>query len=191
MWLVLWSLGSDVINPLIDYWLFGSWCCRTMWMSRGHHGPDVMGFYLNLSSGNLTNTSSHMCGSWYLPIFLFRAGSFTLITIASLMVLAMLWSSLPTILKLSRDISWPVILWWSWIGDEASCVLWTSLQMFCLICQCILHHSPPCHTWSCRSLHSFAGWYLCLWGVPGGPWWFCLLWNTFPLHIFCRCFCSC
>ena len=46
-------------------------------------------FNLNLSSGDLTNTSSHMYSSWYLPIFLFRDGSFTLINIASLMVLAM------------------------------------------------------------------------------------------------------
>ena len=41
-----------------------------------------------------------MCGKWYLPIFLYRDGSFTLINIASLMVLAILWSSLPTMLKL-------------------------------------------------------------------------------------------
>ena len=62
-------------------------------------------FYLNFNSGDLTNTSSHMCGSWYLPIFLFRDGSFTLFNIASLMLLAMLWSSLPNMLKLSRDTS--------------------------------------------------------------------------------------
>ena len=33
-------------------------------------------FYLSLSSGDLTSTSSQICGSWYLPIFLFRDGSF-------------------------------------------------------------------------------------------------------------------
>ena len=82
-----------------------------MGVRGGHHGPDVMGiFYLNLISGDITNTSSHICGSWYLPIFLFREGSFILINIASLMVLAMLWSLLPTILKLVRDTSWPVML---------------------------------------------------------------------------------
>ena len=47
-------------------------------------------YYLNLSSGDLTNTSSHICGSWYLPMFLFREGSFTFISIACLMVLAIL-----------------------------------------------------------------------------------------------------
>ena len=47
-------------------------------MSAGHHSPDVMDSYLNFSSGDLTSTSSHMCGSWYLPIFLFRDGSFSL-----------------------------------------------------------------------------------------------------------------
>ena len=32
-------------------------------------------FYL--SSREFTSTSSHMCGSWYLPVFLFRHGSLT------------------------------------------------------------------------------------------------------------------
>ena len=49
-----------------------------------------------------------MCGSWNLPMFLLRDESFTLMKIASLMFLAILLSSLPTILKLSRDTSWPV-----------------------------------------------------------------------------------
>ena len=143
---------------------------------------------LNFSSGDLTNTSSHICGNWYLPIFLFREGSFILINIASLMVLAMLWSSLPT--------SCSETLHDQWCCDdhgwlvEPLCILWTSVQKFCLIPQCILHQSPPCHTWTDRSLHSFAGWYLCLWDVPGGPWWCCLLWKTFLPHFFCRCFCS-
>ena len=69
----------------------------------GHHGLDVVGCYLSLTSGDMTKTSSHICGSWYLPIFLFRDGSLTLISIASLMVLAILWSSLPTMLKFSRE----------------------------------------------------------------------------------------
>ena len=72
-------------------------------MSGDHHSPNVMDFYLNLSSDDMTNTSSHICGSWYLPIFPFRDGSLTLISIASLMVLAILWTSLSTMLKFSRD----------------------------------------------------------------------------------------
>ena len=47
--------------------------------------------YFSSNSGDLTNTSSHICGSWYLPIFLFRDGLSTLISMASLMVLVMLW----------------------------------------------------------------------------------------------------
>ena len=43
----------------------------------------LLALYLNFNSGDLTNTSSHMCGSWYLPIFLFRDWSFNLINIAS------------------------------------------------------------------------------------------------------------
>ena len=60
---------------------------------------------LSLSSGKFTSTSSHTCDSWCLFIFLFRGGSMTLMRMASLMDLAMFWSSLPTTLKLSIDIS--------------------------------------------------------------------------------------
>ena len=49
---------------------------------QGSPSPGVVGCYLSLSFGDLTSTSSHMCGSWYLPIFLFRDGSLTLINIA-------------------------------------------------------------------------------------------------------------
>ena len=49
--------------------------------------------YLSLSAGDFTSTSSHMFDSWYLPIFLFRDGSLTLIRIDSVMDLRMLWSS--------------------------------------------------------------------------------------------------
>ena len=70
----------------------------------------MLNYWFNCNSGDLTNTSSQICGSWYLPIFLLRDGSLTLISIASLIVLVILWSSLPTMLKLSRDTSWPVVL---------------------------------------------------------------------------------
>ena len=57
---------------------------------------------------------------------------FSCINIASLMVLAMLWSSLPTMLKLSRDNSWPVMVWWSWMGDG-------SLHVFSEpVCKCFV-----------------------------------------------------
>ena len=71
----------------------------------------------SFNSGDLSNTSSHICDSWYLPIFLIRDGSLTLISMASLMVLVMLSSSLPTMLKLLRNTSWPVVLKWSYICD--------------------------------------------------------------------------
>ena len=41
-------------------------------------------------------------------MFLFRDGSFTLMKMASLMFLAMLLSSLPTIVKLSRETSFSI-----------------------------------------------------------------------------------
>ena len=68
-----------------------------------------------------------MCGSWNLPMFLRRDRSFTLMKIASLMFLAILLSFLPTILKLSRETSWPVMFWWSMMGDGAlMCSLYLS-----------------------------------------------------------------
>ena len=67
--------------------------------------PDVVGIYFKFNSGDAASTSSQMCGSWNLPMFLLREGSLTLIKIASLMFLAILLSSLPTMLKLSRDTS--------------------------------------------------------------------------------------
>ena len=61
--------------------------------------------YLCLSSGRFISASSHICGSWHLPIFLFRDWSLTLMIMGSLMYLAVLWSSLHTILILSIDMS--------------------------------------------------------------------------------------
>ena len=52
-------------------------------------------YLLILSSGVVNKTLSQMCGRLYFPTFLFMMGLFTLIYIASLMVLAMLFSSLP------------------------------------------------------------------------------------------------
>ena len=47
---------------------------------------------------------------------------------ASLTVLAILWPSLPIILKFSTDVVWPVLFWCSYIGDGAF--------------RCSLHLSP-------------------------------------------------
>ena len=66
---------------------------------------------------DIKHTSSHMCGRWYLPMFLLRDGLFTLMYIAPLIVLIRFWSSLPTILKLSKVVLWPVILKWSYIRE--------------------------------------------------------------------------
>ena len=122
LWLLLLSLSQmflssflsvimfqDVIEPCVD--------------QGGHQALMLWGCYLSLGSGDLTNTSSYICGSWYLPIFLFRDGSLTLISIASLMGLAILWSSLPTMLKFSRERSWPVVLWCHGWVSGLSCVL--------------------------------------------------------------------
>ena len=56
---------------------------------------DVMatGSYFSLSSMLLIRTSSHTCGRWYLPIFLFRDGLLTLMNIDSFINLEKLYMS--------------------------------------------------------------------------------------------------
>ena len=103
----------DVIEPR---WILGVIRALILW-----------GCYLSLSSGDLTNTSSHICGRWYLPIFLFRDGSLTLISIASLMDLAILWSSLPT--KLKRGLTLRMALehpprWEVFVSDHFQYASW-------------------------------------------------------------------
>ena len=73
-------------------------------------------FYFILCSEMLNRTSSHMWGRWCLPIFLFRDVLLTLMYIDSFMKF---WSSLPTVLKFSSVVVWPVVLKWSYIGEGA------------------------------------------------------------------------
>ena len=92
-------------------------CCRQMELPR---------VYFNFSSEVLNGTSSHMCGRWNLPTFLFRDGLLTLINKASLIALFRFWSSLPTMLKLSILMSWPEMVVWSKMGEGP---FWCSLNL--------------------------------------------------------------
>ena len=74
-------------------------------------------YFLSFSSGIENSILSHICGRLYFPMFLFRVGLFTLMNMASLMVLAILLSSLPRILKLSMVVIWPLAVWWWKIGE--------------------------------------------------------------------------
>ena len=111
------TVGSDVIEPMI----VGSDVIEPMITGgfRRYHHAWCYWHYFRCNSGDLASTSSQIGGSWNLPMFPLRDGSFTLMNIASLMFLAILLSSLPTILKLSRDTSWAVVFWWSMMGDGA------------------------------------------------------------------------
>ena len=80
----------------MNYLVCNMLCCKSQ---------DVMWqFYLSLSSGEFTNTSSHISDCWYLPMFLFMDGSLTLMKIHSLIDLTRFYSSLPTMLKLSTAV---------------------------------------------------------------------------------------
>ena len=74
-------------------------------------------YWFIFSSGMDCNNPSHRCGRLYFPIFLFNVGLFTLMYMASFNALAILWSSLPIILKFSTDVMWPVLFWCSCMGD--------------------------------------------------------------------------
>ena len=86
--------------------------CHGRWNSQGSFI-----IYLSLSSEMLARTSSQTCGRWYLPTFLFKDGSLTLMYIASLIVLIWFKSSLPTISKLLMVTLWPLMLLWSCMGE--------------------------------------------------------------------------
>ena len=88
--------------------------CYCQWQMEKPQGQ----FYFNLSSEVLTRTSSQTCGRWYLPTFLLRDGSLTLMYRASFIVLISgSESSLPTILKLLMVTLWPLMLLWSYMGE--------------------------------------------------------------------------
>ena len=63
--------------------------------------------YLSCNIGESCRMLSNMCSNWYLPRFLFKEGSFTLINMTSLMFLEVSWASL--CMKL-RQSGWPVEL---------------------------------------------------------------------------------
>ena len=69
--------------------------------------------YFKFSSEMLSRTSYHMCGRWYLPIFLFRDGLLTLMYKASVISLRRFWSSLPNMEKLSMVTECTEVLIWS------------------------------------------------------------------------------
>ena len=101
-------VGNDVVMPL-------------GFMDVLNPLDTVVSQFFSLSSGIVNKILSHMCGRLYFPMFLFRVGLLTLINMASWMVLAILFSSLPRILKLSIDVMWPLMFWWWYIG-----VYWSS-----------------------------------------------------------------
>ena len=143
--------------------LFSLWFTMLLWNHvcfRGHHSPEVVDCYLSLRSGDLTNSSSHICGSWYLPIFLFKDGSLTLISIASLMSLMILVLTAHYTKIVQRQfMTSDVVMVMDGLGGPH---MFSEPFMFCLIPLCTLLLSPPCHTWIFTSLHSSLRWCLYL-----------------------------
>ena len=82
------------------------------------YGTGVI-YLLIFNSGMECNIPSQRCCRFYFPMFLFDVGLFTLMYMASFTTLAIMWPSLPIILKFSIDSMWPVLFWCSNIGDGA------------------------------------------------------------------------
>ena len=92
-WLMLLPLGTfvlaDVIAMVADVITTqGDWGALAdvkakLWLML----LPLVSIYFRFSSEMFNRTSYQMCGRWYLPMFLFRDGLFTLMYKASLMVL--------------------------------------------------------------------------------------------------------
>ena len=102
--------------------------------------------FFKLSSEMLSRTSSHICGRWYLPMFLFRDGLLTLMYRASFMVLMRFWSSLPNMEKLSIVTAWPEMLRWSCIGEGAFRCSLNLSSKFLADSPIYSSSNPPCMT---------------------------------------------
>ena len=119
-------------------------------------------------------TSCHMWGNWYLPMFLLRVESWTLMNMASVMVLVMLCDPYPLCqncpiwyddLRCWHSHRWGKVPW------DAPWVPQSSLQT--PLCSPL--YTPTNHTCTCILLH-FSGWCCpCPQVPPGGLWWYCLL----------------
>ena len=91
----LYTLADGIARRQMDYYSNGRcWCQVADGIATGSD-------YSSFNSEVLIRTSSHMCGRWYLPMFLLRDGLLTLMNSASFIHLLRFWSSLPTMLKLS------------------------------------------------------------------------------------------
>ena len=67
LWWMLWPLGCIDRCCVLSIWLCYARCGRC----NCHCYKDV---YFNLSSGCQAEASFHLCGRWYLPMFLLRDG---------------------------------------------------------------------------------------------------------------------
>ena len=117
-----------VWQMLLPRWLLE--CPLWVWFGRCYSQSGrfkwPLGQCCNFNSDVLCRTSCHTWGKWYLPMFLFRDGSLTLMNRASLIALVRFWSSR--------------LLWWScwcWYCDWRCCsgpniregAFWCSLNL--------------------------------------------------------------
>ena len=137
---MLWCRGLITSSKqVLLCWLY---CCLFSWPQEHRcYGAEILLLvmhrcyyadchYLVFSSGMANRTLFQMCGRLYLPMYLLRVGLLTLMYMASLMALAIIWPSLSIILKFSSVVLWPVMFSCSKMGDDAfRCFLYLSSKV--------------------------------------------------------------
>ena len=141
--------------------------------------------YFSFISDMLNRTSSQMWGKWYLPMFLFWDGLFTLIywffdASGQDLVLPPCYSEIINPCRIPYGVTMVLN-----VSGGLQMFFGPFFSMFLMIHQYTHHHSPPCHTWICISLHCF-GVVACLYPckIPEGLWWSGLLCNILVPLVF-------
>ena len=171
---MLLSLGQMFWGSFVICY-YVSWCYRTMWVSGGHQTPDVVELLLEFKFWWL---DQHLIPYMWQLVLAYISVKGWVIDSNEYCFFDGSGNTLVLPAHSAKSFKRKVMTsgaggGYGWVRGP-SCVLWTFLQKFCLIPQYILH-SPPCHTYICRSPHFSGGWCLCPYNVPGGPWWYCLL----------------
>ena len=120
-------------------------------------------------------TTSHICISWYFPIFLLTDGSLTWMYMASFIVLVMPCASLPIIVKQSTLIGCPMA-WLCWyMGEGVPEMFFQPIPMSFLTPQYTPPHIPLGCICTCRLPHFFVQLSHCLWMPLTDYRWCCFL----------------
>ena len=120
--LMLLSLGQMVLSPYYLLCHCGSWCYYGTWNHVGVRGSPRPWCYGLLFEFEFWWLDQHFTPYMWKLVFanisiwgwVIDSNWYCLFDGPS-----NIWSSLPIMLKFSKESSWPVMLWWSWMGEGA------------------------------------------------------------------------